>query len=53
MGEGPREEYGASMDTAEAEGDIEGVGRGETEDEGEMERTPDTNGTTSRVLDCI
>lgn len=49
--EGPREEYGASMDTAEAEGDIEGVGKGETDDAGEVERTPDTDGTTSRLLD--
>jgi hypothetical protein len=41
------------MDMAEAEGDIEGVGRGETEDEGEVERTPGTDGTTSRVLDWV
>jgi hypothetical protein len=34
------------MDTAEAEGDIEGVGRGEIDDEGEVERTPDTDGTS-------
>jgi len=38
------------MDTAEAEGDTEGVGRAEIDDEGEVERIPGTDGTSRRVL---
>lgn len=36
---------------AEGEGVIEGVGKGETEDDGDVEWAPDTSGTTSRVLE--